>query len=82
MSFHPVRAVLYIFFVSYDLKAVCDIRSCGLQFMFSVILLGLTAYRTHYTKQQDRTDILTSRRHFYSAFYASYLAFRFYNRCF
>lgn len=31
----------------------------------AVILLGLTAYRVHYTKRLALGDILTSRRHFY-----------------
>lgn len=53
---------------SYVAVTVCGTRSCCSQFMISVILLGLTAYRIHYTKEQDRPDILTSRRHFYSGF--------------
>ncbi|KXN83204.1 hypothetical protein AN958_01718 [Leucoagaricus sp. SymC.cos] len=34
--------------------------------MFSVILLGLTGYRTHYTKQKSTPDILTTRNHFWT----------------
>ncbi|KAF9450763.1 hypothetical protein P691DRAFT_725465 [Macrolepiota fuliginosa MF-IS2] len=35
-------------------------------FAFSVILMGLTAYRTRYTKRLDHPDILTTRQHFYT----------------
>jgi len=34
--------------------------------MFSVILMGLTAYRIHSTKSKSGTDVLTARTHFYS----------------
>ena len=35
------------------------------QWTCAVVLLGLTAYRIHYTKGLDNGDILTSSSHFY-----------------
>ncbi|KAF8815256.1 hypothetical protein BYT27DRAFT_7129161, partial [Phlegmacium glaucopus] len=36
-----------------------------LLFVFSTVLLGLTAYRVHYTKSLSGGDILTTRSHYY-----------------
>ena len=36
-----------------------------LKFVFSVILLGLSGYRVHYTKSLANGDILTTSTHFY-----------------
>ena len=38
------------------------------QFATTTVLLGLTAYRVHYTKRLDHPDVLTTRTHFYGEF--------------
>jgi len=38
------------------------------KFVFSVILLGLSGYRVHYTKSLANGDILTTSTHFYGSF--------------
>ncbi|KAJ2916359.1 hypothetical protein MD484_g4070, partial [Candolleomyces efflorescens] len=37
----------------------------GLLWCCAVVLLGLTAYRIHYTKRSNTGDVLTSRTHYY-----------------
>lgn len=38
------------------------------QFACMTVLLGLTAYRVHYTKTLDQPDVLTTRTHYYGAY--------------
>ena len=37
------------------------------KFVFSVVLLGLSGYRVHYTKSLSQPDILTTSTHFYGS---------------
>ena len=75
MMFRATRLVLYpllvskiiIFFLSFF--PILRFRSLTLtQFACSTVLLGLTAYRIHYTKSLDHPDVLTTRTHFYGAY--------------
>jgi len=43
-------------------------------FACTTVLLGLTAYRIHYTKSLDHPDVLTTRTHFYDPRIAALLS--------
>jgi hypothetical protein len=69
MMFRATRLVLYPLFVRNFFFGHSTLRLLTLtQFASSTVLLGLTAYRIHYTKSLDHPDILTTRTHFYGAY--------------
>jgi hypothetical protein len=70
--FHSIRIVLYIFLVGLVVSSLlhaCLLSLC-LQWLLSVVLLGITAERIYYTEHLPAGDPLNGGRNFYGTLYS------------
>jgi hypothetical protein len=71
--FHSIRIVLYIFLVGLVVSSL--LHGCSLdlplQWLLSVVLLGITAERIYYTEHLPAGDPLNGGRNFYGAIHSS-----------